>query len=192
MDAACELAVLMAARVHGRADATAIACAAGIPATDAAAALAALRARADVAPAPAPAPSGVVQLTDSGRAALARLLAAEAIDRTALASAYDRFLAADRELKRAISAWQLADDVGKPAARAAVMAVAATAGGVADAIANVAPRFRPYAGRLAVAADAVATGDARYVASPRVDSMHQVWFELHEDLLATLGRSRTS
>ena len=30
----------------------------------------------------------------------------------------------------------------------------------------------------------------RFVASPRVDSLHQVWFELHEDLLVTLGRER--
>ena len=38
---------------------------------------------------------------------------------------------------------------------------------------------------------AVGGGDTRFVASPRVDSYHSVWFELHEDLLATLGFERT-
>ena len=60
------------------------------------------------------------------------------------------------------------------------------------ALAAHAPRFAPYAGRLGAALAAVHGGDARYVANPRVDSLHQIWFELHEDLLATLGRSRTS
>ncbi len=72
------------------------------------------------------------------------------------------------------------------------MAAAATAGGVAAALAETAPRLAPYPRRIAAAAAAIATGDARFVASPRVDSLHQVWFELHEDVLVTLGRSRTT
>ena len=41
------------------------------------------------------------------------------------------------------------------------------------------------------AADAAARGgDQRYVASPRVDSYHGVWFELHEDLILLAGRNR--
>ena len=37
---------------------------------------------------------------------------------------------------------------------------------------------------------ALRAGDGRYAASPRIDSLHQVWFELHQDLLLTLGRER--
>ena len=33
-------------------------------------------------------------------------------------------------------------------------------------------------------------GDSRYVASPRVDSYHGIWFELHEDLIQLAGRTR--
>ena len=33
-------------------------------------------------------------------------------------------------------------------------------------------------------------GDQRYVASPRVDSYHSVWFELHEDLIRLSGKKR--
>jgi hypothetical protein len=186
-----DLAVLMALRVRGRGDAASVARAVGCPEADAAAAIVRLLAAAALAPGAGATP-GTVGLTDDGRATLARLVAAEPLDRDALAALYERFLVADRELKATITAWQLAADAGKAAARAGVMASAATAGGVAAALAEVAPRLGPYPLRIAEAAGAIATGDARFVASPRVDSLHQVWFELHEDLLVTLGRSRAT
>jgi pyruvate,orthophosphate dikinase len=37
---------------------------------------------------------------------------------------------------------------------------------------------------------AVRAGDHRFVASPRVDSYHSVWFELHEDVIRLAGRTR--
>ena len=56
-------------------------------------------------------------------------------------------------------------------------------------------------GRPAAPGLAIATGSSgpragrpaaigRYVASPRVDSYHSVWFELHEDLILLAGRTR--
>jgi hypothetical protein len=191
MDAANELAVLMSLRIRGRADAAQTAQALGWSEPDAAAFLAQLQARAAVAPVAAPGrPPGIVALTEAGRSELARLLVAESVDRDALAALYERFLVVDRDLKQAITTWQLADEARKPAAQGAVLTVAAAAGGVAAALAQVAARLAPYPHRIAAAVAAIATGEARFVASPRVDSLHQVWFELHEDLLATLGRSR--
>jgi DNA-binding MarR family transcriptional regulator len=191
-----ELAILMALRVHGRSDATQVARATACSETEAAAALAALQARGAVAPvanaaAGASSPA-LVTLTDAGRAALADRLTTESLDRAALTRLYDRFLVADRELKAAITAWQLASAADKAAAQDRVMTSAATAGGVAAALTETVPRLAPYPRRIAAAAAAIATGDARFVASPRVDSLHQVWFELHEDVLVTLGRSRTT
>jgi hypothetical protein len=191
MEAATELAVLMGLRVRGRGDAAEVARSAGCSAADAAAVLAGAAARGVAVP-PAHAAPGVLALSAAGRDELARLLAAESLDRAALAALYERFLAVDGELKQAITTWQLADEARKAAAQAAVMAVAATAGGVAAALAGVAARLAPYPLRIAAAAGAIATGDSRFVASPRVDSLHQVWFELHEDLLVTLGRSRAA
>jgi hypothetical protein len=52
------------------------------------------------------------------------------------------------------------------------------------------PRLAAYARRLDVAAAAAAGGDSLYIASPRVDSYHGVWFELHEDLIRLAGRTR--
>lgn len=191
MEATRELALLMAVRVRGRADAAQVARAAGCTEAEAAAALMQAEARGMVAPLARGGP-GVVTLTDAGREALTHLLTAESFDRAALAARYERFLVVDRELKQAITTWQLADETAKSDAQAAVMAIAAIAGGVALSLAQVVARLGPYPGRIALAAGAIATGDARFVASPRVDSLHQVWFELHEDLLVTLGRSRAA
>ena len=66
-----------------------------------------------------------------------------------------------------------------------------------DAVAWMAPlsaafaRFERYQGRLERSLTAAQGGDQRYVASPRVDSYHSVWFELHEDLIRLVGRRRS-
>ena len=44
--------------------------------------------------------------------------------------------------------------------------------------------------RLARALERARAGDGKYVASPRVDSFHGAWFELHEDLIVLAGRTR--
>ena len=47
-----------------------------------------------------------------------------------------------------------------------------------------------YRSRLSSALEQARAGDGRYVASPRVDSYHGIWFELHEDLIGLAGRTR--
>ena len=51
-------------------------------------------------------------------------------------------------------------------------------------------RLTDYQARLARALERAHDGDGRYVASPRVDSYHGIWFELHEDLILLAGRRR--
>ena len=51
-------------------------------------------------------------------------------------------------------------------------------------------RFAAYVRRFGDAGDQVARGDVDLVSSPVRDSIHNVWFEFHEDLLRTLGRAR--
>jgi hypothetical protein len=51
-------------------------------------------------------------------------------------------------------------------------------------------RLSRYAKRLDGAYDKVLAGETDYVSGVRVDSYHTVWFELHEDLLRMLGRTR--
>ncbi len=44
---------------------------------------------------------------------------------------------------------------------------------------------------LSAALARVRTGDSQWFTSPAVESYHTVWFELHEDLLQTLGINRS-
>ena len=53
-------------------------------------------------------------------------------------------------------------------------------------------RFGGYRGRLSNALARAREGGVDWVTRPVIDSYHTVWFELHEDLLATLGRTRSA
>lgn len=52
------------------------------------------------------------------------------------------------------------------------------------------PRFDTYAERFGGALRRVDNGETDFVSAPTVDSIHNIWFEFHEDLLRTLGRAR--
>lgn len=51
-------------------------------------------------------------------------------------------------------------------------------------------RFSTYARRFAATTHAIDRGQHDLVSSPTADSVHNIWFEFHEDLLRTLGRER--
>lgn len=52
------------------------------------------------------------------------------------------------------------------------------------------PRFAVYPRRFTTALSGIDDGRHELVSSPTVDSVHNIWFEFHEDLLRTLGRDR--
>jgi pyruvate,orthophosphate dikinase len=117
-------------------------------------------------------------------------------------AALDAFLALDARMKETVTAWQMRDVDGTPTfndhADAAYdgRVLGDLAGLHHDASAWLRPlvaelaRLGAYLDRLERAAAAAGGGDGRFVASPRVDSYHGVWFELHEDLILLAGRSR--
>jgi hypothetical protein len=59
-----------------------------------------------------------------------------------------------------------------------------------DALAAHDPRFATYKQRFERAMEAVDGGRHELVSAPTEDSVHNIWFEFHEDLLRTLGRER--
>jgi hypothetical protein len=52
------------------------------------------------------------------------------------------------------------------------------------------PRYEAYAARFESGLTRVDAGERDYVCKPTIDSVHNVWFEFHEDILAVLGRPR--
>jgi hypothetical protein len=52
------------------------------------------------------------------------------------------------------------------------------------------PRYESYVRRFANSISLVDRGDRDYVCKPTIDSVHNIWFEFHEDILSVLGRPR--
>jgi hypothetical protein len=146
-------------------------------------------------------------LTPAGRAEHARLLSVELDDtgtRDAVDAAYRRFLAHNADLLGICTSWQLRDvdgestpnDHSDAAYDAGVVAQLAelhhAAAPIFDDLAATLDRYRLYGPRLAGALDRVQAGETDWFTKPMLASYHTVWFELHEDLLATLGIERGS
>ena len=53
-------------------------------------------------------------------------------------------------------------------------------------------RFGSYPDRFSTALAKVQDGETDWFTKPVIDSYHTVWFELHENFLASLGIERTS
>lgn len=147
--------------------------------------------------------AGALRLTDAGTGRITALLGAErrAVGPAAASAALDAFVALDRRLKDCVTAWQLRDSATQVLNDHADAAYDATvldrlAALHADAITWLeplridCPRLGDYGDRLDRALAAARSGDNRFVASPRVDSYHGIWFELHEDLIQLAGRTR--
>jgi pyruvate,orthophosphate dikinase len=148
--------------------------------------------------------AGAYRLSDSGTTRANDLRAAErdawGTDRAI--AALDAFLDLDHRMKSAVTAWQLRDDAegqvvndhSDAAYDAAVLDRLAALH--TDTVAWLTPleqgsaRLADYGIRLGRAIEEAIGGDQRYVASPRVDSYHGIWFELHEDLIVLAGKSR--
>jgi pyruvate,orthophosphate dikinase len=118
------------------------------------------------------------------------------------AAARDGFVTLYGRMKVIVTAWQMRtvdgqqvlNDHADAAYDAAVLADlsalhADVTAWLAPLLAGL-PRLADYGRRLDAAAAAAIGGDRLFIASPRVDSYHGVWFELHEDLIRLAGRTR--
>jgi hypothetical protein len=131
-------------------------------------------------------------LTPAGRARHV-LLRSDAVSKEragAVSAAYDAFLEPNRAFKQLTTDAQTGD-ADAAAVTPRLETIDAEVGGVLEALSAVDPRFLLYRTRLTAALHRYRGGDASALARPLSGSYHDVWMELHEDLLATLGRERT-
>ncbi|MFF3444967.1 transcriptional regulator [Streptosporangium sp. NPDC002721] len=150
--------------------------------------------------------TGGWSLTEAGRAEDERRLAAELAGvggADEVREVYREFLPLNALLLRACTDWQLrpvagdrlaVNDHSDPAWDARILHELAGVGGalspLADRLGSVLTRFRGYDARFATALARARAGEGAWVDRTDVDSCHRVWFELHEDLIATLGVDR--
>jgi hypothetical protein len=142
-------------------------------------------------------------LTPAGRRAQEEGLQAEVAAcgaRDALFDAYKRFLDLNNDLLAICTAWQMKDE-------ATINDHNDTAydNGVIDQLHELHGRVEPiitdleatldrycgYRARLQASLDKLRGGEAEWFTKPLIDSYHTVWFQLHEDLLNTLGIERS-
>lgn len=134
-------------------------------------------------------------MTAAGKAADADRISAEldaAGARPAVIAAYQRFLELNPEVLDICTAWQTIDRAD-PTREARVLArlvdVDERAEDVLAGLTAAVSRFGRYRVRLATALARVRAGEPEFVVYD-LDAYHTVWFQLHEDLLATLGIPR--
>jgi hypothetical protein len=148
--------------------------------------------------------AGSFRLTADGKAVAREKVAAAAaawgMDNAV--AALDAFVAFDQRIKATVTAWQVrevdgnqvindhADAAHDARVLADLAALHADATAWLEPLSRGLPRLAAYRERLACANAAAQAGDQRFVASPRVDSYHTAWFELHEDLILHAGRNR--
>lgn len=143
-------------------------------------------------------------LLGKGRAEAERLAAAqlaESGNRPAISELYEAFKVLDPELKQACTDFQICgdqtlNDHADPDYDAKVIARLAEINRRVQPImahlTEALDRFGHYGPRLDFALSQVVSGDVNWFTKPSLDSYHEVWFEMHEDLLVTLGIDRAS
>jgi pyruvate,orthophosphate dikinase len=144
------------------------------------------------------------QLTEQGKS-LGESLIGEDRDRWSLEranEALDGFLPLDQRVKVIVTSWQMREVDGEQVINDHSdeeydeQVISELASVHRDAVAwlephtDGLPRLTAYVERLEKAMARVEEGDYDHVASPRIDSYHNVWFELHEDLILLAGRTR--
>ncbi|MGI5290649.1 transcriptional regulator [Nonomuraea polychroma] len=150
--------------------------------------------------------TGGWSLTERGRAENERQLAAELARVSGTDEVHDvyrEFLPLNALLLRACTDWQLRPTAGDPLAvndhsdyawDARVLyelaGIDRALTPLADRLRSVLTRFRGYDTRFTTALARARAGEGTWVDRTDVDSCHRVWFELHEDLIATLGLDR--
>jgi len=150
--------------------------------------------------------AGAFRLTGAGKLKALEIFASDrerAGGEQACVTSLDHFLLLDCRLKDLVTAWQLRDvggeqvfnDHSDAAYDASILQrLGALHVDVVDLLTPLGTRLgrmTAYRERLERALERASAGDQRFVASPRVDSYHSVWFELHEDLIRLSGRRRS-
>jgi hypothetical protein len=143
------------------------------------------------------------QLTPAGREAHKQQLAAEisAADiGTALGAPYERFLSINEQFKNLCGEWQLKDGapndhtdlVYDAVVVAKLVDLQKQAAPVVAALGEVLPRLQSYGPRLAQTCRRLLAGETNMFTGVMCGSYHDVWMELHEDLILSQGIDRAA
>lgn len=145
---------------------------------------------------------GGLALVEAGKAVHAELLTVD-VDEAAssdLDEAYQAFLPLNGRFKDLCTRWQMRgsepNEHTDPEYDAGVVAELVSLHGEAQTFLAAAEgalaRFGRYPTRLGAALDRVQSGEVAAFTKPLTESYHDVWMELHQDLITSLGRTRNA
>ncbi len=129
-------------------------------------------------------------LAPDGRTAADVEFRAAGDEHTAVSDAYQQFLPRNAELIKVCHDWQL--DRGDWNIVDRLLVIDDRTGPVIRRLGTRAQHFGGYRPRLREARQRVEDGDQDWFTSPRIDSYHTVWMELHEHLLVAIGLDRAT
>jgi hypothetical protein len=145
---------------------------------------------------------GLWQLTPDGRGRHLEELASDVDDsiRTGLGEHYEEFLGFNHAFKALCGEWQLRDgapnDHSDRGYDAGVIERLVThdraSRPIVEAMGAVLGRMSPYARRLELACDRVTQGETNMFTGVMCGSYHDIWMELHEDLILSQGIDRAA
>ena len=132
-------------------------------------------------------------LTPAGREIHPTELAAETTlsgARELIEATYERFIELNHPFKVLCTEWQMTNHstscVGK------LVTMDTSIQGILAPTSDAVARFSPYPRRLRAALDRLQSGDRDAFTRPLSGSYHDVWMELHQDFMLTLGRERAA
>jgi hypothetical protein len=101
---------------------------------------------------------------------------------------YDRFELINQQFIKQVSDWQSTGGDGRIQGRL-IKTVERLMKNLEEIVPDI-PRYQSYVRRFTNGIALVDGGNKDYVCKPTIDSIHNVWFEFHEDILSVLGRPR--
>jgi hypothetical protein len=101
---------------------------------------------------------------------------------------YERFEVINEQFIKQVSEWQSSDGDERLQSRL-IKTVERLTKNLLE-LTPLIPRYEIYVERFNASVARIDQGDRDYVCKPTIDSVHNVWFEFHEDILSVIGRPR--
>jgi hypothetical protein len=101
---------------------------------------------------------------------------------------YRRFEAINEQFIALVTQWQQSD--GDERVQERLMRLVERHVASLRELAAAIPRYDQYATRFENGLTKIDSGERDFVCKPTVDSVHNIWFEFHEDILAVIGKPR--
>lgn len=101
---------------------------------------------------------------------------------------YDRFEVVNEQFIKQVSEWQSTD--GDERIQSRLIKTIERLTKSLQELTPLVPRYETYIERFNCSVVRIDQGDTDFVCKPTIDSVHNIWFEFHEDILSVIGRPR--